>query len=199
MENEKRIAKNKRGKQYRESHKEDTKKYRESHKEDAKKYRESHKEDAKRYHQNNKINAKKYYQNHKEEIKINAKKYYQMNKEKNKEKRKEYINTQLKTNMNFKLAHYLRNRLRIALYNNQKAGSAVKDLGCPISELKLYLESKFQPGMSWDNWSKTGWHIDHIKPLASFNLQNRKEFLKACHYTNLQPLWAEDNLSKNNK
>jgi hypothetical protein len=65
--------------------------------------------------------------------------------------------------------------------------------------LKLYLESKFQPGMSWDNWGRTGWHIDHIKPLALFNLSDRKQFLEACHYTNLQPLWAKDNLSKGDR
>jgi hypothetical protein len=48
--------------------------------------------------------------------------------------------------------------------------------------------------MTWDNWTTDGWHIDHIKPLASsFDLTDRKQFLEACHYTNLQPLWAKDN------
>jgi hypothetical protein len=69
-------------------------------------------------------------------------------------------------------------------------------LGCSIPELKTYLESKFQEGMSWENWGIYGWHIDHIIPLDAFNLTNREEFLKACHYTNLQPLWAEENLKK---
>jgi hypothetical protein len=100
---------------------------------------------------------------------------------------------------NFKLSRNLRTRLKDAIKNNQKSGSAVRDLGCTIPELKLYLESKFQSGMSWDNWSKTGWHIDHIRPLSSFNLTNRKEFLQACHYTNLQPLWAEENIRKGDK
>jgi hypothetical protein len=72
-------------------------------------------------------------------------------------------------------------------------------LGCTIPELKFYLESKFQPEMTWDNWSYEGWHIDHIIPLDSFDLSNKEEFLKACHYTNLQPLWAEENFKKNNK
>ena len=68
-----------------------------------------------------------------------------------------------------------------------------------VAELRDYLESKFQPGMTWDNWTTNGWHIDHIKPLASFDLTDREQFLRACHYTNLQPLWAIDNLKKGSK
>lgn len=69
-------------------------------------------------------------------------------------------------------------------------------MGCTVEELKKYLESKWQEGMSWDNYGFHGWHIDHIKPLASFNLTDRDELLKACHYTNLQPLWCKDNMKK---
>jgi len=61
------------------------------------------------------------------------------------------------------------------------------------------LESKFQPDMNWDNWASDGWHIDHIKPLASFDLTDREQLLIACHYTNLQPLWAKDNIAKSDK
>jgi len=75
-------------------------------------------------------------------------------------------------------------------------GSAVNDLGCTIDELKARLESPFQPGMTWDNWGLYGWHIDHIIPLASFNLEDREQFLKVNHYTNLQPLWCDDNWEK---
>ena len=64
---------------------------------------------------------------------------------------------------------------------------------------KIYLENKFQRGMTWKNHKRTGWHIDHIKPLSSFNLDNREEFLKACHFTNMQPLWSMDNHRKSNK
>ncbi len=96
----------------------------------------------------------------------------------------------------YRLGLNLRKRLGTALRGNQKAGSAVRDLGCTIPELKLYLEKLFQPGMTWENWGRKGWHIDHIKPLASFDLTDREQFLKACHYTNLQPLWATENLRK---
>jgi hypothetical protein len=105
----------------------------------------------------------------------------------------------IKTNIQYKLSVRLRNRLYQALQGNYKNGSAVRDLGCSIDELKMHLESKFQYGMNWDNWSFEGWHIDHIKPLASFDLTDRKQLLLACHYTNLQPLWAIDNLSKGDR
>jgi len=104
-----------------------------------------------------------------------------------------------KTNLNARLATNLRSRINMALKGNAKSGSAVRDLGCAIAELKAYLEAKFLPGMTWTNWSKTGWHIDHIRPLASFDLTDREQFLVACHYTNLQPLWAEDNMKKSDK
>lgn len=101
------------------------------------------------------------------------------------------------TDVNFKIAYLLRQRIFHAVKRNQKGGSAVSDLGCSVSELRAYFESKFRPGMSWENHGK--WHIDHIKPLSKFDLTDRQQFLAACHYTNLQPLWAMENIIKNNR
>jgi len=101
--------------------------------------------------------------------------------------------------INFKLAINLRKRLYAAFKNNYKTGSAVSDLGCTIDRFRIYLESMFQKGMAWGNYGSFGWHIDHKIPLTSFNLTNREQFKKACHYTNLQPLWWKDNLSKGTK
>lgn len=102
------------------------------------------------------------------------------------------------TNLPTKLSCVLRSRLCNAIKNDQKAGSAVRDLGCTIDELKAHIEAQFIDGMTWDNWGHTGdvWHLDHIIPLSSFNLTDRDQFLAACHYTNLQPLWAKENLQK---
>jgi hypothetical protein len=79
--------------------------------------------------------------------------------------------------------------------------SIVKENSCFFkkSESRDGLESKFQEGMTWDNWSRTGWHIDHILPLDNFDLADPEQLRRACHYTNLQPLWAKDNLSKGSK
>lgn len=96
-----------------------------------------------------------------------------------------------------RLAHSLRVRMGKICKNKIKTGSAIKDLGCSVSEFKLYLEKLFEPGMTWENYGE--WHIDHIFPLSRFKLENREQFLKAAHYTNLQPLWALDNLKKGNR
>jgi hypothetical protein len=96
----------------------------------------------------------------------------------------------------YKLAAKLRQRLAVAVRNGAKAGSAVRDLGCSIEELKLHLDRQFSPGMTWENWGRKGWHIDHIRPLASFDLTDEAQARAACHYSNLQPLWYRENLSK---
>ena len=110
-----------------------------------------------------------------------------------------YNRDRLKDDVQFLLRARLTQRLYHAVRNNQKVGSAVRDLGCTIPELKFYLEGKFKDGMSWENQGLRGWHIDHVVPLAFFDLTDREQFLRACHYTNLQPLWAVDNIRKGNK
>lgn len=109
-----------------------------------------------------------------------------------------YATERYTTDLPTRLSRILRSRLHSAIKNNYKAGSAVSDLGCSIEHLRGYLAGQFEPGMTWDNWGHTGdvWHLDHIRPLSSFDLTDRTQFLAACHYTNLQPLWATENLSK---
>lgn len=102
-----------------------------------------------------------------------------------------------KTNIQEKLRRALRNRIRKALKENIKAHPTELLLGCSIVDAKAHIESKFQEGMSWDNHGE--WHIDHIIPLAYFDLSIHSNQLKAFNYKNLQPLWAIDNLRKNKK
>lgn len=99
-----------------------------------------------------------------------------------------------RTNPQVRLSVNLRTRINRAIANNQKAGSAVRDLGCSVADLRKHLETLFAPGMSWENYGR--WHIDHIIPLCHFDLTQKDQFLKACHYSNLQPLWAEANYRK---
>lgn len=143
--------------------------------------------------------AKEYYKANKETCLLKNKQYYLKNKSKHQEACRLRSLERRHSDVQYKLSKLLRKRLNIAIKNNAKSGSAVKDLGCTLKDFKIYLESKFQPGMSWENWSFTGWHIDHIVPLSKFDLTDSDQLKKACHYTNLQPMWAKDNLIKSNK
>lgn len=107
---------------------------------------------------------------------------------------KKYENYRLKNDLQFRLAKYLRNTVYIAVVSNKEHKKASEFLGCSVYYYRKYLESKFDKGMAWDNYGQ--WHIDHIKPLFKFDLKDKKEFLSAAHYTNTQPLWAKDNLTK---
>lgn len=100
------------------------------------------------------------------------------------------------TDKNYAISRNLRIRLSKALKEKCKWVSAVTDLGCSIPELRLYLEAKFKPGMTWDNYGKGGWQVDHIIPLAAFNLECPLQQWVAVRYTNLQPLWEFENKSK---
>lgn len=108
--------------------------------------------------------------------------------------RRRYANKRHAENIQARLATLIRNRVRKALKGENKSQSAVDSLGCSLDEAIAYLASQFVCGMSWDNHGK--WHIDHIRPLASFDLTDPAQFAQACHYTNLQPLWGSHNQSK---
>jgi len=96
----------------------------------------------------------------------------------------------------FKLKAYVRTRINdfLKVRNMRKSNGTFVIIGCTPEFLKSYLEKKFKPGMSWQNHTKTGWHVDHIVPLASS--KTPEEALKLMHYSNLQPLWATENLKK---
>ena len=109
----------------------------------------------------------------------------------------DYSRTRYKNDVLYRLARLLRNRFRMALKNSAKTSSALLYLGCSMEELREHLQKQFKPRMSWKNYGK--WHIDHIRPLSSFDLSKKEECEKALHYTNLQPLWAIDNMKKGAK
>jgi hypothetical protein len=72
-------------------------------------------------------------------------------------------------------------------------------LGCSLEQARKHIEHQFKEGMNWGNCGFRGWHIDHIIPCSAFDLTKIEEQKKCFHYTNLQPLWAKDNLRKSNK
>ena len=215
-------------KQYREEHKDNQKyyqkQYRKIHRNKIKKYSDNYRlknrkyllEQKKNYYHKNKKeinkNRKEKYQNNKQKFSQQRKEYYLKNREKileqqknwqklhKKERRKyhcNYIKTRRKIDINFRLRDYLRHRIYLALKGNLKLSTTEKLIGCSIDFLKNHLESNFTVGMSFSNYGK--WHLDHIKPCASFDLSKLSEQRKCFHYTNLQPLWANDNISKGKK
>lgn len=157
---------------------------------------------SKQYRQQNKDNIaknkKKWGESNKDKITSYTKQYYATNKSAIIKRVVQYRSNRLKTDIKFKLQKNIRHRLG-KLLKQQTSSIAVTFLNCSLEELKTYLESKFQPGMTWDNYGTKGWHIDHIVPLSNFDLTKEDELKKACHYMNLQPLWWQDNLSKSNK
>jgi len=182
----------------------------------GKQFREKNPDYVKNYYINNRTkmidSVKKQYFKNKETIltknRERALKYYYENidiiKEKrkeydknNREKRNNYISDRKLNNPIYRLSHIVRNRIKQFLKTNNitKKNKTFDIVGCTPEFLKEHLERKFTEGMSWDNQGK--WHIDHIVPLSS--AKTDEEIYKLCHYTNLQPLWAKDNLKKGDK
>ena len=207
-------------KQYYQENKERRKQYRKQHyqenkeriKQYHKQYQQKNKERIKQYRQDNKERIKDYnkqrYQDNKERIKQYHKQYYQENKERkkqyrqdNKERlakcRNERRKQRRQSDPMFKLKGNLRRRTNQAFRSKgySKKSKTKEMLGVEWEILKKHIERQFTKGMSWDNYGK--WHVDHIVPLAS--AKTEEEVIKLCHYSNLQPLWAKDNLSKNDK
>jgi hypothetical protein len=148
------------------------------------------------------IERVKTYQNNNREIVlkqklISAKKYFIKNREKIKKYQKNYMSNRRKTDILFKLSDRLRSRLYGFLKKNciNKSNETFGLVGCTPQELKIHLEEKFAQGMSWDNQGK--WHIDHKIPLSS--AKTEEELYNLCHFTNLQPMWAIDNIKKGSK
>lgn len=140
-----------------------------------------------------------WYAKNKDAIREKAARYARNNPVKIKESRKRRQAERMATDVNYRITKNLRGRLCTAIKRQYKTGSAISDLGCSIPELRAHLESKFHArsdgtAMSWDNYGKTGWVIDHIRPL--FLLSDGVPLTELCHFSNLQPLWCEDNLSK---
>lgn len=155
--------------------------------------KEAYSERNKIWNKNNPEKVKSYNKNwldrndNKEKMQSKSKEYHTKNRKILSEKEKIRINN----DVHFKIKKRLRTRLYIAVTSKGtiKSKKTLDLLGCSIIELKSYLESKFLPTMTWDNYGEY-WHIDHVIPCSSFNLLDEEEQKKCFNYTNLQPLFA---------
>ena len=120
-------------------------------------------------------------------------------KQKINETRNSYRREREEADVNYRLRRTLPARIKQAIKHskNEKCASSIELLGCSINQVRKHLEAQFQAGMTWDNHGD--WHIDHIKPCAAFDLADERQQRECFHYSNLQPLWAQDNLRKGAK
>jgi hypothetical protein len=124
-------------------------------------------------------------------------KWYRSNRTEMNEYAREWRRRRMATDINYRMKRTLRKRLGKALKNNSKSASTMELLGCTAEQCKAHLASQFTEGMTWTNHGD--WHIDHIRPCASFDMTIEADQRLCFHYTNLQPLWAADNLAKSDK
>lgn len=119
--------------------------------------------------------------------------------EKGKERSRRYVKERCKTDVEFKIRMNLRSRMYGALIRQRgvKATDVIDLHGADVPFILRHLEKKFTDGMSWDNYGE--WEIDHIKPCAAFDLRKEEEQRECFHYTNLQPLWGDENRAKADK
>lgn len=141
--------------------------------------------------------ARKRYAEKRERILEKAKEYREANWPKVLATNTAYKRERLRRDPLFRLEYALRNRTFVALRNKGygKRSRTRELVGCEWPQLMSHLKSKFTEGMTMDNYGQ--WHVDHIVPLSS--AENEEELIKLCHYTNLQPLWAADNIRKGAK
>lgn len=147
-----------------------------------------------------KVKKKEYYENNKEHCILKSKNNYLNNKDRYNDTKRKYINNKLKSNSMFKFKSNISNLVRLSFYRSCngtyiKSNRTEEILGCTINEFSVYLQSLFEKGMTLENYGK--WHLDHIIPISSAN--SKEEIIRLNHYTNLQPLWASDNIRKSNK
>lgn len=160
-------------------------------------------ESKKRYRELNVEKEKENYRlwvlNNKEKRQAYMRKYRKDNKDKIKETKENYLEKNPNIALKLKIAKNLRTRISYAFKNKKfiKEDETIKMLGCDFEFLIKHIESLFTSGMNWNNYGIIGWHIDHIIPISSG--KDYKEMCKLNHYTNLQPLWAVDNIKKGNK
>jgi len=164
--------------------------------------REREREKQKEYYEANKeklaVMYREYAVRNKEKIQRYQRQYKVLNREKLRRQTREYMAKKRSEKIEEKIKDRLRARVNKCVKFGYKGAKTMDLIGCSVEYLMAYLESKFKPGMSWENYGSY-WHIDHIRPCASFDLTDKEQQKICFHYTNLQPLEAIKNIKKGAK
>ncbi|NDD52422.1 hypothetical protein EBZ39_00835 [bacterium] len=133
-----------------------------------------------------------------EDVKRKMREYYLKHKALKRDRIRERYYEYMERSPDAKIKLRLRSRIIGALKSagTRKNKKTTELLGCDIMTARKHIEAQFKEGMSWDNYANNTWHIDHIRPCASFDLTDPEQQKQCFHYTNLQPLWAWENDSK---
>lgn len=159
----------------------------------------------KEYREKNKetmcLNRKIHYDNNKETILEKNKLYRIINKEKLREQHEKYKKENIYNTIEYKISKSISANIRDSIKNNKNGRHWEIIVGYSLNELINHLEKQFKQGMTWENYGRFGWHIDHIKPKSSFSYKSYEDedFKECWALSNLQPLWWEDNLKKGTK
>lgn len=156
----------------------------------------------KQYRNENKENIKKTIQSwrmkNKDKIRQQGIEWNNNHKSQRNEWLRQYMRNKYNKNNEFKLLCLMRSRIRKSLKLQEvvKNKRTLELLGCTLPELREHIEKQFSEGMTWDNYGTNGWHIDHIRPCAAYNLTDVEEQKCCFNYKNLKPMWGTENIRK---
>jgi len=153
----------------------------------TRRYKIKNRDKLKTYH-------RQYAENHRDELKRYRRSYRVKNRLRLRVKRRVYNKKKRAKDFNWRLRRVLTSRVGMAIKVGSKSSGTLNLLGCSVGQLREWLEAQFESGMSWKNYGE--WHIDHIKPCAAFDLTDSVQQKQCFNFTNLQPLWANENQTK---
>jgi hypothetical protein len=171
------------------------KRRRDAYKKNPQKYKDDNRKNYLKHRERRLKSRQQYYQNNKEKVKQCVKRYYQNNKDKCNQKKNEYRRKKHHNDPLYRMKRNISRQFSLFM-KGTKEQSTWKYVDYTLQELKEHLEAQFTEGMTWDNYGRSGWHIDHIKPKCLFDHTDPVQVKECWSLNNLQPLWATNNLRK---
>ena len=145
------------------------------------------------------LSDRRYRQKNQAKISARQRRWEDENRDRIRMQKREYMRESRRKNPRLRIAQSTRARIRVAMFSNQERESTWELIGCRKEQFFAHLQSLFADGMTWDNYGRGGWVMDHIIPCDAFDLKDPTERKQCFHYSNIQPLWESENARKQNK